>query len=179
MADRRQPGIVGSLATPTPGPAGAAAGSGRFPESRKPNTDVPKSRTQDPKPGSENRKPETEDRDPDVAEPQTNDQPAATNDRFWVEEGQLSSALLWETIVGEVANRGVGRPSDLDLYLRPARFVGRSGEHGFRLEAPNGHARRRIELHWLAELERGLARLLGGTGWEIEVTVREDIRRAG
>lgn len=100
-------------------------------------------------------------------------------DRFWVPEGSISSTLLWETIVGELAEQGTGRRGDIEMYLRPARLVGRSGERGFLLEAPNGHARRRIELHWRAELERGLTRLLGGTAWQIEVTVRDDLRRAG
>lgn len=123
---------------------------------------------------SADREASTEDRSPSSHAPR----PTAP-DRFWVEEGSISSTLLWETIVGDLAERGIGRGSDLEMYLRPARLVGRSGQRGFQLEAPNGHARRRIELHWLAELERGLARLLGGTGWEIELTVRGDLRRAG
>ena len=100
-------------------------------------------------------------------------------DRFWIAEGQISSTLLWETIVGDLAERGVGRQADLEMYLRPSRFAGRSGERGFLLETPNHHARRRIELHWLAELERALAHLLGGTGWQIELTTRDDLRHVG
>jgi hypothetical protein len=118
--------------------------------------------------------PNTEDPSPSPHAPRP-----ATADRFWVEEGQISSTLLWETIVADLAERGIGRRADLEMYLRPSRFVGRNGQRGFRLEAPNEHARRRIELHWLAEIERGLAHLLVGAGWEIELSIRHDLRRAG
>jgi hypothetical protein len=124
--------------------------------------------------GNDDRAPNTENRSPTPHAPH----PTPSN-RFWVEEGQISSTLLWETLVADLAERGVGRRADLEMYLRPSRFAGRSGERGFLLETPNQPARRRIELHWLTELERALAQLLGGTGWQIELTTREEMRHAG
>lgn len=102
----------------------------------------------------------------------TNDKEIARS--FLIPELGVSSDALWTILVDDLAGRGVGRRQDIDQYLRPARLARRVDDRRFEIMPENDIARRRLQ-GWRDEIRAALARLLGGSGWQVDVVDRQDI----
>jgi hypothetical protein len=90
---------------------------------------------------------------------------------FWVAEAGMGSAQLWAAVVDLVSQQGEIRGGEVHDYLKPAVLLERTGATSLRLGVAHELARQRIDRRWRTSLEDALGRLLGGTGWELDVEV--------
>jgi hypothetical protein len=98
---------------------------------------------------------------------------------FWIEEARIGSERLWSAVVDQIERSGSARPAEVIDYLEPAVLLGRVGSRGFRIGVPHDLARQRIERKWRLDITEALGQVLGGSGWEIEVQVTGEHRKAG
>jgi hypothetical protein len=95
---------------------------------------------------------------------------------FWVAEAGLRSGELWQALLELVVEEGWIRQRDVTDYLTRAVLRERLDARTFRLVVEDETSRLQIERGWQIDLEEALERLLGGSGWQLLVGVRE--RRA-
>ena len=92
---------------------------------------------------------------------------------FWVAEAGLRSGELWQALLELVVEQGWIRQRDVTDYLTRAVLRERLDARTFRLVVEDETSRLQIERGWRIDLEEALERLLGGSGWQLLVEVRE------
>jgi hypothetical protein len=89
----------------------------------------------------------------------------------------IGLAQLWAAVIDQAARSGEVRASDVQAWLRTATLLGRSETGAYLIGAPHDIARRRLDNQLRPAIEAAFARVLGGTGWTVEVVTARDVAK--